>query len=320
MAVNGKMTEDVIATVASSETKAALALRLAQFKGDPKKAFTGANSLDKNPVWLDANHSRKVPAKVKCVRFVNVYSIRKNIDPSLSVEKVMDGRVRRILKDRLAEFGNDPKKAFVNLDENPIWFNKEKGIILKSVTIAENFDLDPIRIKRDNLGRVICDAEGNHIPSDYVNFRNNHHAAIFEDADGNIQEHIVSFYEAVRRRSAGLPVVDKEYNADKGWKFLFTMKSNEMFVFPNERTGFDPRAVDLMDPENYSVIGPNLFRVQAVSTRDYWFRHHLETSLGADKKLKNITWKRITNIAIFKQLVKVRINHIGEIVSVGEYD
>lgn len=320
VAVNGKMTEDVIATVASSETKAALALRLAQFKGDPKKAFTGANSLDKNPVWLDANHSRKVPAKVKCVRFVNVYSIRKNIDPSLSVEKVMDGRVRRILKDRLAEFGNDPKKAFVNLDENPIWFNKEKGIILKGVTIAENFDLDPIRIKRDNLGRVICDAEGNHIPSDYVNFRNNHHAAIFEDADGNIQEHIVSFYEAVRRRSAGLPVVDKEYNADKGWKFLFTMKSNEMFVFPNERTGFDPRAVDLMDPENYSVIGPNLFRVQAVSTRDYWFRHHLETSLGADKKLKDITWKRITNIAIFKQLVKVRINHIGEIVSVGEYD
>ena len=188
------------------------------------------------------------------------------------------------------------------------------------MTIAENFDLGPIRIKRDNLGRVICDAEGNHIPSDYVNFRNNHHAAIFEDADGNIQEHIVSFYEAVRRRSAGLPVVDKEYNADKGWKFLFTMKSNEMFVFPNERTGFDPRAVDLMDPENYSAIGPNLFRVQAVSTRDYWFRHHLETSLGADKKLKDITWKRITNIAIFKQLVKVRINHIGEIVSVGEYD
>lgn len=41
---------------------------------------------------------------------MNVYSIRKNIDPSLSVEKVMDGRVRRILKDRLAEFGNDPKK------------------------------------------------------------------------------------------------------------------------------------------------------------------------------------------------------------------
>ena len=115
-------------------------------------------------------------------------------------------------------------------------------------------------------------------------------------------------------------MIDKEYNADKGWKFLFTMKSNEMFVFPNERTGFDPRAVDLMDPENYSVIGPNLFRVQKMASKDYWFRHHLETTLGDDLKLKDITWKRITALNNLKGIVKVRINHIGEIVSVGEYD
>ena len=115
-------------------------------------------------------------------------------------------------------------------------------------------------------------------------------------------------------------MIDKEYNADKGWKFLFTMKSNEMFVFPNERTGFDPRAVDLMDPENNSVIGPNLFRVQKMASKYYCFRHHLETTLGDDLKLKDITWKRITALNNLKGIVKVRINHIGEIVSVGEYD
>lgn len=318
--VNAKMDEDVIATVASSEIKAALAMRLARFNGDPKKAFTGSNSLDKNPIWLDDNHSRKVPEKVKCVRFENVYSIRKPIDPNLSVEKVMDGRIQKILKARLAEFGNDPKKAFVNLDENPIWFDKAKGIILKNVTIAERFDLDPIRIKRDNSGQVIRDCVGIPIPTDFVNFRNNHHSAIFEDADGNIQEHIVSFYEAVQRKTAGLPVVDKEYNADKGWRFLFTMKSNEMFVFPNEKTGFDPKNIDLMEARNYSAISPNLFRVQKMASKDYWFRHHMETTLGDNLRLCDITWKRIRSLNILKSIVKVRINHIGEIVSAGEYD
>lgn len=318
--VNAKMDEDQIESVASSEIKAALLSRLSQFNGDPKKAFSGVNSLDKNPIWLDDNHSRKVPEKVKCVRFVNVYSIRKPIDPNLSVEKVMDGKVQRILRARLAEFGNDPKKAFVNLDENPIWFDKEKGIVLRSVTIAERFDLDPIRIKRDNFGREILDREGNPIPSDFVNFRNNHHAAIFEDEDGNIQEHIVSFYEAVQRKTAGLPVVDKAFNSDKGWKFLFTMKSNEMFVFPNEKTGFDPKKVDLTDPRNNLAISANLFRVQKMASKYYCFRHHLETTLGDDLKLKDITWKRINALENLRHIVKVRINHIGEIVSVGEYD
>ncbi len=320
VAVNAKMNEDVIATVASEEIRLALSSRLAQCGGDPKRAFSGTNSLDKNPLWLDDHHSRKVPLKVKCVCFENVYSIKKAIDPTLTVSKVMDGKVRRILSARLAEFGGDPKKAFVNLDENPIWFNKEKGIILKSVTIAENFDLDPVRFKRDYLGQELRDEQGNPIPSDYVNFRNNHHSAIFQDSDGNIQEHIVSFYEAVQRKSARLPVVDKEYNSDKGWKFLFTMKSNEMFVFPNEKTGFDPKSVDLMDPANYSVISPNLFRVQKMSSKYYCFRHHLETMLGDDLCLKDITWKRITSLNSLSEIVKVRINHIGEIVSVGEYD
>ena len=93
-----------------------------------------------------------------------------------------------------------------------------------------------------------------------------------------------------------------------------------MFVFPNEKTGFDPKKIDLTDPRNNSVISANLFRVQTISTSDYWFRHHLETVLGRDLSLKDITWKRITSLSSLRGVVKVRINHIGEIVSVGEYD
>ena len=99
------------------------------------------------------------------------------------------------------------------------------------------------------------------------------------------------------------------------------LKVNEYFVFPNPGSGFYPEDVDLMDEKNYALISPNLFRVQKLSSKYYVFRHHLETESSSDDLLmKDITWKRITSINQLKGAVKVRINHIGQIVAVGDYD
>ena len=130
---------------------------------------------------------------------------------------------------------------------------------------------------------------------------------------------MVSFCEAVMSATLGYPVIDKEYRKGDGWVFLFTMKQNEYFVFPNEKTGFNPNEIDLMNPDNYALISPNLFRVQKLATKNYTFRHHLETTVEENKNLRNITWKRIQNVNGLKGIVKVRINHIGQIVQVGEY-
>ena len=97
------------------------------------------------------------------------------------------------------------------------------------------------------------------------------------------------------------------------------MKQNEYFVFPNEATGFNPKDIDLLDPNNYAVISPNLYRVQIISSKDYTFRHHLETKIDYSNELKGITWKRIQSFGVMDKIVKVRINHIGQIVAVGEY-
>ena len=72
--------------------------------------------------------------------------------------------------------------------------------------------------------------------TDYVSTSNNHHIAIFEDADGNLQEHVVSLYEATARKTQNMPVVDREYNKELGWKFLFTMKQNVFSVNGEMRT------------------------------------------------------------------------------------
>ena len=90
------------------------------------------------------------------------------------------------------------------------------------------------------------------MPTDFVSTSNNHHVAIFRDAEGNLQEHIVSFFEATMRASQHLPVIERDYNKELGWQFLFTMKQNEYFVFPNEKTGFNPNEIDLLDPKNYA--------------------------------------------------------------------
>ena len=94
--------------------------------------------------------------------------------------------------------------------------------------------------------------------------------AIYRDKEGNWQEQIVSFFEAVVRAQQGLPIVDKTYKQAEGWQFLFTMKQNEMFVFPNATTGFNPAEIDLLDPKNKKLISPNLFRVQKIATKDYF--------------------------------------------------
>ena len=144
--------------------------------------------------------------------------------------------------------------------------------------------------------------------------RNNHHVAIYKDEEGNLQESVISFYEAVERSNQGLPIIDKSFNKHLNWEFLFTMKQNEMFVFPAE--DFDPNEIDLLNSENSEIISKNLYRVQKLSTKYYTFRHHLETTVTNDL---DFTYKSVRTPNGLNDIVKVRINHIGKIVQVGEY-
>lgn len=317
--VDGKFTEDIILRVSNQKYREALLKRLAEYNDNPKKAFTGKNSLEKNPIWLNADHSHAIPLKVKLYKIVDVFTIKKAVDKDLKIDKVIDNKVRTILQQRLDEFGGDAAKAFSNLDENPIWLNREKEIAIKRVKIRGIANGEPVRIKRNIEGNIIKDENGNPIPNDYVNTGNNHHVAVFRDKDGKLQEHVVSFYEATTRAILGYPIVDKLYRRSEGWEFLFSMKQNEYFVFPNEKTGFNPQEVDLLNSNNWSTISPNLYRVQKFTTGDYFFRHHLETNVESENALRDITWKRIRSIQDLDGIVKVRLNHLGSIVAVGEY-
>ena len=313
--VNANFTVEYITNVAKKEYREALLKRLIENDNDPKKAFTGKNALSKMPIYISSNDAVIVPEKVKMVWLESDYTIRKDISPDLKIEKVIDVGLKTILQNRLNEYNGDPKKAFVNLDENPIWQNKEKGIAIKRVTISGVSNAQALHTRKDHLGNEILNDDGQPIPVDFVSTGNNHHVAIYRDEKGNLQEEVVSFYDAVVRRNLGLSIINKSH--EKGWDFLFSMKQNEFFIFPSD--GFNPQEIDLLNTENYHLISPNIFRVQKLGSKDYTFRNHLETLLLDSSCLNNIIYKRIRSPKELGTVAKIRINHLGQIVQLGEY-
>lgn len=297
-------------------------------KGSIAKAFTEEN-LSK--LIYNNKSIREVEVSIPC--FTQKIDLGKVMTDSQktssakekNIKNILDSKVREIVKERLDLFNGDFKKAFSDLEQHPIWLNKEKGIAIKRVTISGVKNAEALHAKKNHLGQPILDKNGNEIPVDYVSTGNNHHVVFYEDEKGSLQDKVVSFYEAVARVNQGLSIIDKSYNEHLGWKFLSTIKQNEMFIFPTE--DFNPNEIDLLDRKNQTLISKHLFRVQKFSkveygnsaVRDYVFRHHLESLISDNKELRDKTYKVFKSLGELKGLRKVRTNHLGEIIQVGEY-
>lgn len=320
--VNASFTKEKISMVTKPKYREALLKRLEEFNNDPKKAFTGKNALSKSPIFLNGSE-KNVPDIVKTQRLQSQFTIRKEITPDIKVEKVVDEGVKRVLQDRLKQYNGKPKEAFSNLDENPIRLKKGNGASIKRVTISGVNNALPLHVAQDLNGKKIIHSNGQEVPANYVSLGNNHHIAIYQNEHDELDDVAVSFYEAVIRKNERLPIINPLN--EKGWPLLFTLKQNEMFVFPSE--DFNPKEVDLTNPVYSSIISKNLFRVQKISkltygnsaVRDYVFRHHLETQLVDNNELKDLTFFNIKSLQYLKGLIKVRLNHLGKIVQVGEY-
>lgn len=312
VAVNAGMSKATAKKIANKTEREAVLERLRVNDDDPKKAFAGKNSLSKNPIFLNGG-AGELPKKVKITELTDQYTIRKNVDKDLKVDKVIDEGVKRILKKRLADFNDDAKEAFSNLEENPIWLNEDKGIAIKSVKISGVKNALPLHVKRDHHGNPIVNQNGREFDNDYVSLGNNHHVAIFEDENGDFHEEVVSFYEASQRILVGEPIIR---NVDEyGNQLKFTMKRNEYFVFPG--AGFLPREIDLLNPSNLGLISANLYRVQKFTHGDYFFRHHLETNVDMQSSTKDMLWKRLGLSGLY-EAVKIHVNRTGDIIKVWE--
>lgn len=312
--VSTKFTREKILQVTRPAYREALLKRLSTYGEDPKKAFGGKNTPSKHPVILLKQPSLSVPETVKLKKEVIQYTIRKEIGPDLKIDKITDQHAKRVLQRRLDEFGGKPKLAFADLDKNPIWYDADKKVAMKRVTITGIANAVPLHTKSNEP-----------IPVDFVSQGNNHHAAIYRDSEGKLQDVVVSFFEAVTRKISGLSIIDKTYKQEEGWQFLYSIKQNEYFVFPGD--AFNPSEIDVTNPENYHLISPHLFRVQKFSrlsygnsvVREYVFRHHLETTIESSKEMKGICYKELKSLPHLEGAIKVWVNHLGELYRIGEW-
>jgi CRISPR-associated endonuclease Csn1 len=149
--------------------------RMAQYGNDVKKAIA---SLKMDPIYLDPEKSRVLEYGT-CYKDEAVikYPVE-GIKPK-DIPFIVDKKVAEIIKTRLEQFNNKEKEAFKDLGNNPVWFNEEKGIQIKTVRMFTGLS-SLVSVKRDEKGNDIG----------FVKPGNNHHLAFYVDGNGNKQVHV----------------------------------------------------------------------------------------------------------------------------------
>ncbi|WP_340073992.1 type II CRISPR RNA-guided endonuclease Cas9 [Leptobacterium sp. I13] len=295
--------------VANPEIKQLLKEHLKAFDNDARMAFS-AGSLKKQPLL----YKGKPLTAVKV--YEEVCTKRVKVDENIrapQIKKIIDNKVKSILENRILENEGNIKKAFSNLSENPLWLNEAKRIQIKSVTVADESKVEKVR-------------EG------YVASGNNHHALIYKDEEGKYYDKVISFWEAVNIGMQNIeetgkpyPIINRNNDPVLG-KFQFSMQINDLFVFDlkHNQNPQEGNELDFFNPENRKTISKRLFRMQRLSKSSVGqfiidFRHHLETTVNRnEKELKGITWEKISKNDDLDRLTKIKINHLGDIVKIGE--
>ena len=289
-----KVTNDNLHLVCDKELRDLLSKHLKVNGGDSKKTF----NTKKNPIFYQGNLLEEVQM------FEEYYVVRKPINKELNIDKVVDGAIRKLLESRLDAFGNDKSKAFADLDSSPIYLNKAAGIVVKSVRV------------REYASQVEALHHNGEKPVDFVFPKNNHHIAFYREEKGKVFAEGVSFFDAVKRKLAGEPVVKKEYG--KGVDYLFNIQKGDFFIFFDEEVTLE---TNLLDKKNYAQISKRLYRVQKISMRktapNIMFRHHYETTVTG---IEPFSFKHIQSLSnLIGKCQKVQVNILGDIIKVGEY-
>ena len=290
---------DQLNNIADESIKTEVSNHLSKFDNDSKKAFN-TKELAKFEEHYKYNQ-------------VSVYTHEHVVKYKLSgdfkekdIEFIVDKEVKRVVKAHLVKHGNNPKMAFNA--ENTVWMNKEKGIAIKSVRC---------RTGMSGLQSLHKNEKGEAI--NFVSTSNNHHIAIYRDAEGKLQENVVSFWDAFERKKVGFPVIIKDVQVvwDKvletgfdnqsiltnlpkeNWEYITSMQQNEMFVFGLSKEHLQ----NIIDKEKYSSFSRYLYRVQKISSVFYVFRHHLETKVD-DKYFDEIKQVEVKNEMLSKKIGK----------------
>lgn len=305
--------------------KALVESRLDEYNRDSKKAIA---SLIKRPIMIGNNHDI-ILSHVTCYK--EEYVIRYDIssfEKEKDIEAIVDYGIRERVRSRIRQFSGNLKEALKDLEHNPIYADNNNSIPVKRVRCFTGLKHAAVTALRyNNNGEAIS----------YVKPSNNHHVAIYRDREGELKEHVVTFWNAVERVKYKIPAVVKSPNElweslidknipekflktlpDSDWTYVESLQQNEMFILGMSEDEFN----DAIVSNDESTLCNHLYRVQKIASKDYHFRLHIETSVD-DKYdgIKNeMLSKKMGKLIVIQSLKRfmemkpkrVNINLLGE--------
>lgn len=314
---------DRLQDILNPAVKEAVLERLSRFANDPKEAF---RDLKKNPI-SNPEHPAQPLLKVYIKDYVDEYVVRypvSSVTPK-DLPNVVDQGVARALSDHFDKFGGDPKKAFKDLEASPVWLNKEKGIKVKSVRCYTGLaaaSIAPIKVFDPGWDLHF---------EKYVKPGNNHHVAIYKDAEEKLQEHVSTFWHTVERKKFGFPAVienpkevwDKVLSRSEAeplpdsfleclpkddWTYVTSMQQNELFVWGLSKEEVEKAIFE----RDYRFLAPFIFRVRKISKRIYWLNQQFETEPRESLTDKKAGRCIQASLGSFKG-IKVRVSVLGDL-------
>ena len=234
--------------------------------------------------------------------------------------EVVDPRLRELI----AEY-NQEITSKVKAKGSPLYLDAAEKQEVRSVRcyVDKPSVAKAIPIRFDERGRAIT----------FVKSGNNHHLALYRTPQGKLEESIVTFWDAVDRARYGIPLVithPREVTEQvllrgdvpesvlrllppSDWIFVDSLQQDEMVVIGLS----DKELQRALEVQDYHKLSEHLYRVQKISSRDYWFRYHLETSVADDKNTSGSIPKfhRIQSLKVYeeKNVRKVRVDLLGRI-------
>jgi CRISPR-associated endonuclease Csn1 len=138
------------------------------------------------------------------------------------LSNILDGRVREAVMAKLSELGGEPSKAFSEDSSHPVLKRGD----------GKKIPIHRVRV-RQNLTELI--AVGTPDCPRYVQSEAIHHMEIVEVNDPNgktrWEGHVVSMYEAYRRKRNGSPIIKRDHGPGK--RFLFSIAGGDTIELGN---------------------------------------------------------------------------------------
>jgi len=319
-ALNGRFKLDFVEQIVNAYEKECIKNRLEQYGNDPKKAF---KNLEKNPIWLNPKKNKQLTEVTLWEEhFVIKYDLNINFKEK-DIESIVDHRIKELIKNRFAEKTGSKEHPLKDIQNNPIWLDKSKGISIQSVRCFTGLnDLVPLHASDNGYTFAERHKKNDSKMVDYVAPRNNHHIAIYKKPDGTYADIAVTLWEAVKRKQLGLPVIINDASKtwshilDKGiddqdllvnipiegWEYIESFVQNDYFILGLSST----EIADSVSRGNLNQLSKFIYRVQKLSRAggviNISFRQNLETRVDDNKMGGEMLSKKIGKLIVVQSL------------------